>query len=121
MDENIFSNHQNIIDVANGAIQERLQVELHKIIKNIVDPNTEAEKPRAITIKLEFKPTEYRDSVFVKADIVSKLQPYKGINAQLAIQETDSEPLVMEVKHPTQISMFEDDKKIIKMMNVDKE
>lgn len=45
-----------ISQMANGAIQEKLDGEFKKVFDNIHDPNTRAEDKRTVTIKLEFIP-----------------------------------------------------------------
>ncbi|MCV2505667.1 replication terminator protein [Melissococcus plutonius] len=66
-------------ELANGAIQEKLDGELKKLFNNIQDPNTDAEAKRGLTIKLEFKPDEKRQVVALKSDITLKLTPVTGV------------------------------------------
>ncbi|WP_423252882.1 replication terminator protein [Melissococcus plutonius] len=66
-------------ELANGAIQEKLDRELKKVFDNIHDPNTDAEAKRGLTIKLEFKPDENRQVVSLKSDITLKLTPTEGV------------------------------------------
>lgn len=66
-------------ELANGAIQEKLDGELKKLFNNIQDPNTDAEAKRGLTIKLEFKPDEKRQVVSLKSDITLKLTPVTGV------------------------------------------
>ena len=39
-------NQKSIIDMAHGAFKERADYEMAKILENILDPNTKAEKKR---------------------------------------------------------------------------
>ena len=39
----------SLIDMANGAIKERLDYEMGRVIQNISDPNTKATAKRTIT------------------------------------------------------------------------
>lgn len=57
----------SIPTLANGALNERLNEEIGKVIANISDPNTPAEKARAITMKMTIKPNKQRNmaDVFV--------------------------------------------------------
>ncbi|UFT98125.1 replication terminator protein [Radiobacillus kanasensis] len=59
--------------MANGAIQEKLDYELKKVFDNIHDPNTKAEDKRTVTIKLEFVPDENRQTVKLNSNIAIKL------------------------------------------------
>lgn len=54
-----------------GALLERFTMEMAKIVQNIIDPNTDPEKNRTITIKLTFKPDKGRKSV--KTSIATSL------------------------------------------------
>lgn len=42
----------SLIDMANGAIKERLDYEMGRVINNISDPNTKATAKRTITVKI---------------------------------------------------------------------
>ncbi|RDW21013.1 replication terminator protein [Oceanobacillus arenosus] len=66
-------------NLANGAIQEKLDYELKKVFDNIHDKNTKAQDKRAITIKLEFKPDENRQTVSVTSDFTTKLANVEGV------------------------------------------
>lgn len=65
--------------LANGAIQEKLDVELGKIFDNIHDPNTKAEDKRTVTIKLEFVPDENRQTVKLNSNIAVKLANVRDV------------------------------------------
>lgn len=67
-------------ELANGAIQEKLNGELEKVFANIHDPNTSATAKRGVTIKLEFKPDENRQVVTVSSDFSVKVAPVEGIS-----------------------------------------
>ena len=48
----------SLIDMANGAIKERLDYEMGRVIQNISDPNTKATAKRTITVKITLEPTD---------------------------------------------------------------
>src|SRR5690625_1947651 len=60
-------------ELAEGAIQEKLDYELKKVFDNIHDPNTKATDKRTITIKLDFVPNENRQTVDVESNFTTKL------------------------------------------------
>src|SRR5690606_14291090 len=66
--------------LANGAIQEKLDYELKKVFDNIHDKNTKAQDKRNITIKLEFKPDENRQTVSVTSEFTTKLANVEGVS-----------------------------------------
>lgn len=45
-------NKKSIIDMARGAIKERADYEMTRVVENILDPNTSATAARKITITL---------------------------------------------------------------------
>lgn len=67
-------------DLANGAIQEKLDYELQKVFNNIHDKNTKAKDKRSITIKLEFKPDDNRQTIAVSSDFTTKLADVEGVS-----------------------------------------
>lgn len=67
-------------DLANGAIQEKLDYELKKVFDNIHDLNTKAQDKRTVTIKLDFIPDENRQTVIVESNFTTKLANVKGVS-----------------------------------------
>lgn len=66
-------------ELANGAVQEKLDGELQKVFANIHDPNTSATAKRVVTIKLELKPDETRKVISLSSDFTTKLAPVEGV------------------------------------------
>lgn len=56
---NFFSFDQ----LCGGAVLERFRLGMAQIARNILDPNTDPEKNRILTIKLTFKPDKSRRSI----------------------------------------------------------
>ena len=73
----------NLSEMANGAIQEKLDMELEKIFENIHDPNTKAKDKRAVTIKLEFTPDDNRQVINLNSSFVSKLAPVRDFDTTI--------------------------------------
>lgn len=67
-------------DLANGAIQGKLDYELKRVFENIHDPNTKATEKRTVTIKLDFTPNENRQTVNVDSNFTSKLANVEGVS-----------------------------------------
>jgi len=61
--------------LAHGAAIEMFNKELDVVLDNILDPNTKAEAPREVTLKLKIKPAENRRSADATISVVSKLAP----------------------------------------------
>lgn len=69
-----------------GAVEERFSIELQKVIENIQDVNTEAEKKRTITITMDIVPvSEGREFCTLETKVVSKLQPYKPFMTSVGV------------------------------------
>lgn len=67
-------------DLANGAVQEKLDYELKKVFDNIHDLNTEAKDKRSVTIKLDFTPDDNRQTVNVDSSFTTKLANVTGVS-----------------------------------------
>lgn len=78
------NNKQNIdlplSDLANGAIQEKLDYELNKVFNNIHDSNTKPTIKRTVTIKLDFIPDENRQTVTLESNFSTKLADIQGVS-----------------------------------------
>ena len=72
-------------NIARGALQEKFEDELQTVIKNILDPNTEAKKARELHLVLKFAPNSHRTTIGVTCVAKSKLIPTKGIETTLDI------------------------------------
>lgn len=82
-----------IIDLntfAEGALSERFNQELQKILENIADPNTDATKVRKLTVTLSLKADDKRDVVLSSLVAKATLAPAKQIEAKL-LMDLDSD------------------------------
>lgn len=75
----------SLIDMANGAIKERLDYEMGRVIQNISDPNTKATAKRTITVKITLEPDEERQHVEVSATASSTLAALHPVKTALAV------------------------------------
>lgn len=69
----------NLEKFAEGALAEKVNIELQKVMENINDPNTEANKARKVVITLTLKPDEKREIIATTVDTKSTLVPSKGV------------------------------------------
>ena len=58
--------------IAGGELAEKFQLALAQIGRNIMDPNTDPEAPRGLTINIKFKP-KLSGSIDVEFDVKPKL------------------------------------------------
>ncbi len=61
-----------------GAVMEKLEIELEKVIANIKDINVDKTKSNKIGLQIEFKPN---GQIVITTDV--KLAPYASFDAQL--------------------------------------
>ena len=86
----------NILEMMNGAIGERVNYELSKVVRNCMDINTDAKKARTLTLEIAIIPTDNRDSAAVRVNVKSKLVPVKALDSTLLLGGSEDEPIVME-------------------------
>lgn len=99
---------KSMLDMANGAIKERTDIEMSKIIKNILDVNTNPTKSRKMTLTLTFTPDAQRQVIAVKCEAKSALQPSTPVAMSLYVGEFAGEIQAVEMKPqvPGQMDLF---------------
>ena len=78
-------NETSIIEMARGGVIERVDMEMAKVLANIEDLNTDPKKARSITVKVTFKPDDYREKVVVTYEVDSKLAPKSPLSTSLTV------------------------------------
>lgn len=79
---------KNIVDLnsfANGALAEKVNIELQKVLENIADPNTDPKKARSVTVNIVLKSNENRSLATVTVETKCKISPAKAIETELLI------------------------------------
>ena len=71
MEEKVF----NLEEFAGGALSEKFNSEIQKVLDNIYDPNTDVKKVRTLELKVKFEPTTNRDGAKVSIQANTKLAP----------------------------------------------
>lgn len=95
MDKNVRS---SILQMVNGAVQERVDYEVGKVIDNILDVNTEAKAKRKVVLTIELKPDENRQVISMTASAKSALAPVTPVGTSLVITaDGNGEMVVAEV------------------------
>lgn len=72
-------------ELAEGAVQEKLDHVMEEVLENVMNPNTEAKKKRKVTISLTMTPSENRDTVTVDAQVKATLTPENSATATLLV------------------------------------
>jgi hypothetical protein len=85
----IMSTEKSILDMARGAISERVDYEMGRVMRNIMDPNTSPTEKREITLTIKLSPDDERAVIGVSVTAKSKLAPTVPIKTAL-YAHTDS-------------------------------
>lgn len=83
----MFTNDEPISlkNLGGGAAIERFDDELSRVLDNVMDPNTDAEKVREVTLKVKIKPTKDRDMGAVSIEVNGKIASPSGYPTQIFI------------------------------------
>ena len=88
----------SILQMARGAIQERVDYEMKRVVDNILDTNTKATEKRKITLTVELTPDDERSSIAVKVTAKSVLAATNPIATSLYIAGDDNGlPVIAEM------------------------
>lgn len=76
---------KSILEMSRGAILERTDYEMGKIIDNILDPNTKADAKRKLVLTLTLTPSADRKTITVQTTAKSALVPTDPVTTGLFI------------------------------------
>lgn len=62
---------RSLDELMDGALTERFNTELRKVLENVLDPNTDAKKKRQIQINIFITPNDRRDAAEFKIEVKS--------------------------------------------------
>lgn len=100
---------RSILEMSAGAILERVDYEMGKVLENILDPNTKADAKRKITVSLELAPSADRKTITVRTTAKSTLVATDPVTTSLFItgKPSTGEVVVAEMvpQVPGQIDM----------------
>lgn len=98
----------SLLQMAKGAIQERVDYEVSRVVDNILDMNTEAKVKRKVTLTIVMTPDEDRQVVKIEASAKSTLAPVTPVGTSLVITaDGNGEMILAEIvpQVPGQLSM----------------
>lgn len=100
----------DLTDFAGGAVAERFNIELQRVLENIADPNTDPKKPRKLILTLTVKADENRDIANVSIQTKTSLVPAKDIETKI-VMDYDAKGNVVgaELKSGAKGQIFIDD------------
>lgn len=90
---------KSILEMSMGAILERVDYEMGRVLDNILDPNTKPTGKRKITVSLELVPSADRRTITVLTTAKATLVPTDPVTTSLYItnQPTTGEMVVAEM------------------------
>ena len=98
----------SLLQMAKGAIQERVDYEVTRVVDNLLDMNTEAKAKRKVVLTITMVTDDDRRVVKVEASAKSTLAPVTPIGTSLVITaDGNGEMMLAEIvpQVPGQISM----------------
>ena len=98
----------SILDMATGAIKERVDYDVTKVIDNILDLNTKAQAKRKITLTIEFVPDEDRKKIAISVTSKATLCPTNPVSTALAFvpsREGEAQLVEMVPQVPGQMAL----------------
>ena len=102
MDQNL---RVSLESLANGAAKELFDIELTRVLENILDRNT-TEKTREITLKVKIKPNKERDFCDVNVTCNAKLAAIDDVKTHLFIgRSAQGRELVAQEHNPQQMRL----------------
>lgn len=78
---------KSILEMSMGAILERVDYEMGKVMENILDPNTKATAKRKISVTLELIPSADRRTITVQSTAKCSLTPTDPVTTSLYIHQ----------------------------------
>ncbi|MBU8597285.1 replication terminator protein [Alkalihalobacillus clausii] len=81
-------------EFANGAVMERFNIELQKVLENIADPNTDPKKARKLNITVTLKADGERDIASVGIQAKTTLAPAKDIETKIVIDQDQAGKII---------------------------
>lgn len=81
---------KSILQMARGAIQERADYEMTRILENIQDFNTSPTAKRKLVITLELKPDDTRQNIAVSCTAKSTLAATNPVTTALYVANEDT-------------------------------
>ncbi|MGF2943017.1 hypothetical protein [Enterococcus xiangfangensis] len=97
-------------EMSEGSVQERFEHEFAEVIKNVMDPNTDSKKKRQVVITIDVTTDEYRDQVYLAAQVKSKLVPRDDVSTKVLIgSEKDGVVVANELKSGEAGQMYFDE------------
>jgi hypothetical protein len=110
---------QSILDMARGAIKERCDYEMTRVMQNICDPNTKADAKRVVTVTITLTPDDERENIGISVTAKSTLAPTNPVTTTLYVeQDDDGNIAAVEMVPSKQVSLFDNENQQPKMLKM---
>ena len=86
----------SLATIGGGAAVELFNIELAKVLNNIVDENTDPEAMREVVLKVKLKPDSDRDSAKVQISAQAKLAPINSFSTNFFIGKNRGKGIAQE-------------------------
>lgn len=83
-------NPKSILQMARGAIMERADYEVSRLLQNIFDPNTSATAARKVTLTLTLKPDDTRQNISLSCSAKSTLAATNPVTTMLYASDEET-------------------------------
>jgi hypothetical protein len=101
----------NILEVSRGAIMEQIDIEMKKILDNLLDPNTDHKPARTLNVKVTFKCVDdKRDLVNMNSQAKATLVANMPVGTMLYTEISNGKVMAAELNKPdpNQVSIDEE-------------
>lgn len=95
-----MDNFLSIGKIARGAALEKLDVEIAKVIENIMDINTPATAKRKLTINIVFAPSDSRNEAELEVNSRLFLAPTNSVSTRIYMDKKGDDLYVGELVKP---------------------
>jgi len=102
-----MDNYVTLSTLAKGAVPELCQEEFRRVLENIGDVNTDAEKKREIVIRVTVLPNADREAGHVDVAVSSRLASVKKASSVIYMGRHHNEAVALE-NDPKQRGLFEE-------------
>ena len=96
-------------ELMDGALTERFNTEMERVLCNVFDPNTDPKAKRRISLIIDIAPNERRDAAEFRVDVKSRIAPPVAIAQTVFLHMDDKGNVVateMTRESPGQIDMY---------------
>lgn len=94
---------------ASGALTEKFNIEMQKVLDNLADPNTDPKKARTITMAITLKSNDKRELAVTDINVKSALAPARPVQTEIILgRDADGKVEGAELKSGAKNQMMMD-------------